>query len=224
MICLNIHNVFSLIFFVFFFFYGFNARDCLFNTLTFSMAFVSMFPLLRLVFITFFFQLPCMFVSVVDCCACACMCWNFTWFRFWKRADNFSKSQNCNEKKLISFNQKAHISNLSRRKKRSGKKIANEYDESKQNMFPVMTNTAHIAWCTNICALWQKWRILLSEYFETRAVVNESNNQVYTVISLIFVFLVVFFFCCANKLQFRNSNGHFLSCTHKSMWTCSQIG
>lgn len=45
--------------------------------------------------------------------------------------------------------------------------------------------------------------------FETRAVFNESNNQVYTVISLIFVFLFVFFFRCANKLQFRNSNGHF---------------
>lgn len=48
-------------------------------------------------------------------------------------------------KKLISFNQKAHISNLSRRRKKKRPKIANEYDESKQNMFPVMTNTAHIA-------------------------------------------------------------------------------
>lgn len=217
MICLNIHNVFSLIFFVFFFFYGFNARDCLFNTLTFSMAFVSMFPLLRLVFITFFFSIA---LHVCECSWLLCVCVYVLEFYL----ISILKSQNCNEKKLISFNQKAHISNLSRRRKRSGKKIANEYDESKQNMFPVMTNTAHIAWCTNICALWQKWRILLSEYFETRAVVNESNNQVYTVISLIFVFLVVFFFCCANKLQFRNSNGHFLSCTHKSMWTCSQIG
>lgn len=160
MICLNIHNVFFPHFFrrllLFLWFQCsrlFIQHINFFDGIRFDVSFIA-FGFYHI----FVFQLPCMFVSVVETAVreCAGILLDFD---FESRLTTFRRLKIAIKKTDFLQSKSTHFKSVEKKKKKRPK-IANEYDESKQNMFPVMTNTAHIAWYTNIWALWQKWRIL----------------------------------------------------------------